>query len=162
MGNQITKGTPMKQFEARLAWRRGAQAFTDQRYSRIHEWRFDGGLTVPASSSPQSVPAPMSDPAAVDPEEALVAAASSCHMLFFLSLAAHGGFVVDSYEDHAVGTLGQDADGRIAMTQIRLRPTIVFADARRPAAHDLEALHHAAHEKCYVANSLKCAVVVEG
>jgi organic hydroperoxide reductase OsmC/OhrA len=152
----------MKQFEARLAWRRGDQAFTDQRYSRAHEWRFDGGLAVPASSSPLSVPVPMSDPAAVDPEEALVAAASSCHMLFFLSLAAQGGFVVDSYEDHATGTLGQDADGRMAMTQISLRPAIVFAGARQPDPQALQALHHAAHEKCYVANSLKCAVVVEG
>jgi organic hydroperoxide reductase OsmC/OhrA len=152
----------MKQFEARLAWRRGAQAFTDQRYSRVHEWRFDGGLTVPASSSPLSVPVPMSDPAAVDPEEALVAAASSCHMLFFLSLAAQSGFVVDSYQDHALGTLGPGPDGRIAMTQVRLRPAIVFSGERQPTTAELASLHHAAHEKCYVANSLKCDVVVEG
>jgi organic hydroperoxide reductase OsmC/OhrA len=151
----------MKQFEARLAWHRGSQPFLDQRYSRVHEWRFDGGLVLPASSSPLSVPVPMSDPAAVDPEEALVAAASSCHMLFFLSLAAQAGFVVDSYEDHALGTLGQDADGRMAMTEVRLRPAIVFGGDKRPAAPELAALHHAAHDRCYVANSLKCAVVVE-
>ena len=89
----------MKQFEAKLAWERGGQTFTDQRYSRAHEWTFDGGLTVPASSSPLSVPLPMSDAAAVDPEEALVAATSSCHMLFFLSIAAQRGYVVDSYRD---------------------------------------------------------------
>jgi organic hydroperoxide reductase OsmC/OhrA len=152
----------MKQFEAQLAWQRGSQAFLDQRYSRAHEWRFDGGLTVPASSSPLSVPVPMSDPAAVDPEEALVAAASSCHMLFFLSLAAQSGFVVDSYQDHALGTLGPGTDGRIAMTQVRLRPAIVFSGERQPTTAELAALHHAAHEKCYVANSLKCDVVVEG
>jgi organic hydroperoxide reductase OsmC/OhrA len=152
----------MKEFEAKLAWRRGSQPFTDQRYSRAHEWRFDGGLAVPASSSPLSVPLPMSDPAAVDPEEALVAAASSCHMLFFLSLAAQRGLLVDSYEDHAVGTLDLDADGRMAMTRIRLRPAIAFGGERKPSREELDALHHAAHEKCYVANSLKCAVVVEG
>jgi organic hydroperoxide reductase OsmC/OhrA len=152
----------MKQFEAQLAWQRGSQAFLDQRYSRAHEWRFDGGLTVPASSSPLSVPVPMSDPAAVDPEEALVAAASSCHMLFFLSLAAQSGFVVDSYQDHALGTLGPGPDGRIAMTLVRLRPAIVFSGERQPTTAELASLHHAAHEKCYVANSLKCDVVVEG
>jgi organic hydroperoxide reductase OsmC/OhrA len=151
----------MKQFEAMLAWRRDSQPFTDQRYSRAHEWRFDGGLAIPASSSPLSVPVPMSDPAAVDPEEALVAAASSCHMLFFLSLAAQRGLVVDSYQDHAVGTLDLDAGGRMAITLIRLRPGIAFGGARQPGRDELDALHHAAHEKCYVANSLRCPVVVE-
>lgn len=151
----------MKQFEAKLAWHRGAQPFTDQRYSRAHSWSFDGGLTLAASSSPLSVPVPMSDPAAVDPEEALVAAASSCHMLFFLSFAAQGGFVVDEYRDHAVGTLDQDAQGRLALTRIVLRPAIVFADGRAPDAAQLAALHHAAHDRCYVANSLKGDVVVE-
>jgi organic hydroperoxide reductase OsmC/OhrA len=152
----------MKQFEARLAWRRDHQRFTDQRYSRAHQWYFDGGLSVPASSSPLSVPVPMSDPAAVDPEEALVAAASSCHMLFFLSLAAQQGFVVDRYEDHATGTLAAGADGRVAMTRIVLRPSLAFAGERKPGREELDALHHAAHEKCYIANSLKCDVVVEG
>src|SRR5690242_14178546 len=108
----------MKTFDASLSWERGAQAFTDQRYSRAHTWTFDGGLSVPASSSPLSVPLPMSDAAAVDPEEALVAAASSCHMLFFLSLAAARGLVVDSYRDDATGFLGSDELGRLAMTRI--------------------------------------------
>ncbi|MFL6674747.1 MAG: OsmC family protein [Massilia sp.] len=152
----------MKQFEARLAWRRGDQPFTDQRYSRAHEWSFDGGLTVPASSSPLSVPAPMSVAANVDPEEALVAAASSCHMLFVLSIAAQRGFVIDEYRDHAVGTLDRNADGKLAMTLIRLRPTIAFGDERAPRAGELAAIHHEAHEKCYIASSLKADVVVEG
>jgi organic hydroperoxide reductase OsmC/OhrA len=153
-------GGGMKQFEARVVWTREAQPFLDQRYSRAHTWSFDGGLSVPASSSPLSVPLPMSDAAAIDPEEALVAAASSCHMLFFLSLAAQRGFVVDAYEDAAVGTLAKDADGRQAMTRIALRPAIRFAGtAPDPAA--LAALHHAAHERCYVANSLKTEIVVE-
>src|SRR5687767_8885742 len=101
----------MKQFDAVVSWQRAGQPFLDQRYSRAHDWRFDGGLSVPASSSPLSVPLPMSDPAAVDPEEALVAAASSCHMLFFLSIAAQRGHTVDSYEDHAVGMLDKDEQG---------------------------------------------------
>ncbi len=151
----------MKEFEAQVSWQRAGQVFLDGRYSRAHGWGFDGGLHVPASSSPLSVPLPMSDPAAVDPEEALVAAASSCHMLFFLSLAAQRGFTVDSYVDRAVGYLGADGDGRVAMTRIVLRPAIAFA-GEQPAASDLDALHHAAHERCYIANSLKTDIVVEG
>ena len=150
----------MKQFEAKLAWQRGAQSFADQRYSRAHEWIFDGGLRVPASSSPLSVPVPMSDPAAVDPEEALVAAASSCHMLFFLSIAAQRGFVVDDYRDHAVGYMEKNEEGNIAMTKIALRPAITFS-LTPPDAAELAAIHDAAHAKCYIANSIKADVVVE-
>ena len=150
----------MKQFEATVAWQRGTQSFADQRYSRAHEWIFDGGVRVPASSSPLSVPAPMSDPAAVDPEEALVAAASSCHMLFFLSIAAQRGFVVDDYRDHAVGYMEKNEDGNIAMTKIALRPAITFS-LTPPNAAELAAIHHAAHAKCYIANSIRADVVVE-
>lgn len=150
----------MKEFEAQVAWQRAGQDFLDGRYSRAHDWRFDGGLQVPASSSPLSVPLPMSDPAAVDPEEALVAAAASCHMLFFLSLAAQRGFTVDSYVDRAIGYLGEDGDGRMAMTRIELRPAIAFAGERRPSRAELDALHHAAHARCYIANSLKTAIVL--
>jgi len=151
----------MTQFTASLSWQRDNQPFTDQRYSRAHTWHFDGGLTLPASSSPHSVPVPMSDPAALDPEEALVAAASSCHMLFFLSLAAARGFVVDRYEDEAVGTLARDERGRQAMTRIVLRPRIAFAGTG-PDAALLATLHHEAHARCYIANSLRGEIVVEG
>ena len=150
----------MKTFEASLAWERGAQSFLDHRYSRAHAWQFDGGLVVPASSSPLSVPPPMSDPAAVDPEEALVAAASSCHMLFFLSLAAARGLVVDSYRDRATGILDTDGQGRLAMTRIVLRPRIAFAGTL-PDAVTLAQLHHEAHARCYIASSLRGEVVVE-
>jgi organic hydroperoxide reductase OsmC/OhrA len=152
----------MKRFEATLAWQRGDQAFTDLRYSRAHRWRFDGGVDVPASSSPLSVPVPLSDPAAVDPEEALVAAAASCHMLFFLSLAAARGYVVDRYEDRAVGLLDTGPDGRPAITRIVLDPTIAFGGERQPDRAALAELHHEAHARCYIANSLKGDVVVEG
>ena len=150
----------MQQFFAIVAWQRDGQDFAGQRYSRGHAWQFDGGLTVPASSSPLSVPLPMSVAANIDPEEALVAATSSCHMLFFLSLAAQRGFVIDDYRDAAIGELGKNAQGRLAMTRIVLRPRIVFA-ATPPSPEALAALHHDAHERCYIANSLTADVVVE-
>lgn len=152
----------MKQFEATVIWQRGIQPFADNRYSRAHQWEFDGGLRVPASSSPLSVPLPMSDASALDPEEALVAAVSSCHMLFFLSIAAQRGFVVDSYTDHAIGSMQKNADGKMAMTRIALRPDIAFSGERAPGAHDLAAIHHSAHEQCYIANSIKAEVVIQG
>lgn len=150
------------EYTAQLIWQRGDQPFLDQRYSRAHEWIFDGGLHVGASSSPLSVPLPMSDPDKVDPEEALVAAVSSCHMLFFLSLAAQAGFVVDDYRDHAQGSMGKNAQGKTAITRIVLRPAIAFAGERRPSGAQLAALHHAAHDKCYIANSITAEVLVEG
>ncbi|MES2739416.1 MAG: OsmC family protein [Pseudomonadota bacterium] len=149
------------QFSSTVVWRRGAQPFGDQRYSRAHEWQFDGGLRVPASSSPLSVPVPMSNPDCVDPEAALVAAAASCHMLFFLSLAARQGYVIDHYRDHALGMVGKNEDGRLAMIRITLRPRIVFSGAAIPDRQQRAALHHAAHQQCYIANSLKSDVVIE-
>jgi organic hydroperoxide reductase OsmC/OhrA len=150
----------MSEFTSTVVWQRNGQSFADQRYSRAHEWIFDGGLHVPASSSPLSVPLPMSVAANVDPEEAFVAAASSCHMLFFLSIAAQRGFVVDDYRDEAVGVMEKNAEGKIAMTRIILRPAIAFS-GRQPGAAELDAIHHSAHDKCYIANSVKTEIVVE-
>jgi organic hydroperoxide reductase OsmC/OhrA len=149
------------QFEAKLEWQRKGQPFLDQKYSRAHEWIFDGGLRVPASSSPLSVPLPMSNADNVDPEEALVAAASSCHMLFFLSIAAKRGHTVESYSDHAIGLLEKDKQGRMSMTNITLRPNIVFAGTAWPGEEEIAAIHHESHEKCYIANSLKTEITVE-
>jgi organic hydroperoxide reductase OsmC/OhrA len=151
----------MHRYEATITWRRGEQAFTDNRYSRAHEWMFDGGTRVPASSSPSIVPLPMSDAAAVDPEEALIASASSCHMLFVLHFAGKRGFVVDSYVDHADGVMEKNGDGKVAITRITLRPQIAFAGERKPTAQELEALHHDSHENCFIANSLKSDIVIE-
>ena len=147
-------------YEARISWKRDGAKFTDIRYSRGHEWSFDGGVRVAASSSPHSVPVPYSVVEAVDPEEALVAAASSCHMLTFLFLAAKRGFVVESYVDEAFGVMEKNPEGKLAITRITLRPAIEFAD-RSPTEEELESLHHSAHEQCYVASSLKSEVVVE-
>ena len=134
--------------------------FLSGKYSRGHEWRFDGGAVVRGSSSPSVVPLPMSDPAGVDPEEALVASASSCHMLWFLSLAQNAGFDVLSYRDEAVGQMAKDERGRISLMRITLRPDIAFG-GRQPSAEELDALHHEAHEKCFIANSLRSEIVVE-
>jgi organic hydroperoxide reductase OsmC/OhrA len=142
-----------------VEWRSDG-AFRDGRYSRAHRWTFDGGAVVPASASPQVVPEPMSDPAGVDPEEALVASVSSCHMLWFLHLARDSGFDVAAYRDSALGTMGKDERGRMAVTRIALRPEIEFAGAA-PGAEALERLHHEAHEKCFIANSLRTEIVVE-
>jgi organic hydroperoxide reductase OsmC/OhrA len=144
---------------AEIGWRSDG-AFTTGRYSRRHEISFDGGAVVAGSSSPEMVPAPMSDPAAVDPEEMLVAAVASCHMLWFLDLARRAGLDVASYQDRAEGEMGRIGTGKTAITRIALRPDIAF-NGRAPAAAELEALHHEAHERCFIANSLNCEIVVE-
>lgn len=149
----------MSRHGARISWRSDAN-FGDGRYSRAHELRFDGGQTVRGSSSPSVVPAPMSDPFGVDPEEALVASAAACHMLWFLHVARDAGLEIGSYEDAAEGEMGRGADGRIAITRITLRPGIGFA-GRQPSDEELATLHHEAHERCFIANSLKTEIVVE-
>jgi organic hydroperoxide reductase OsmC/OhrA len=133
--------------------------FAANRYSREHRWRFDGGVEVPASSSPLVVPVPMANPAAVDPEEALVASAASCHMLWFLHRARDAGFAVRSYHDDARGMMGRDSRGRIAMLRIELRPRILF-DGAPPSTEALARLHREAHESCFIANSLRSEVIV--
>jgi organic hydroperoxide reductase OsmC/OhrA len=134
--------------------------FVANRYSRAHLWRFDGGAEVPASASPQAVPVPLSNPAGVDPEEALVASASACHMLWFLHLAREAGWDVARYRDEAVGRMGKDERGRMAITAITLRPAIAF-EGPAPDAAAINALHEAAHERCFVANTLRCPIDVE-
>jgi len=151
----------MSRYQATIEWQRGDATFTDNRYSRLHRWRFDGGVEVPASSSPQVVAVPMSEAAAVDPEEAFVASLASCHMLWFLSLAVEAGLCVDRYEDVAVGVLARDARGRLAMTEVTLRPRVAFAGAGQPSAQVVDALHHRAHEACFIANSVLTEVRCE-
>lgn len=151
----------MSEYSATIRWRRGADRFIDKKYNRGHEWVFDGGLTVPASASPDIVPLPMSVAENVDPEEAFVASLSSCHMLFFLDIAASAGFVLDEYADAASGRLGKDAEGRIAMTRVVLRPSASWSGARIPDNEEIEKMHHRAHELCFIANSVKTEVVTE-
>jgi organic hydroperoxide reductase OsmC/OhrA len=152
----------MSTYSAEVHWSRGDATFTDNRYSRAHEWRFDGGVTVPASSSPHVVPLPYSNADNVDPEEAYLAALSSCHMLTFLWLAAREGLRVDRYVDAAEATMEDIGGGRQAVTRVTLRPQLVFSGSKRPSDADVERLHHSAHEQCFLANSVKTEIGVDG
>jgi len=155
----------MSEYTAEVVWQRGDQPFLDHRYSRHHWLRFDGGAEVPGSSSPHVVPVPYSDPAAVDPEEAFVGSLASCHMLWFLGLAAKRGFRVDRYTDAAVGVMARNEAGKLAMTVVTLRPSVRFSGEVLPTEEDIHALHHAAHDACFIASSVKskmrCEPVIE-
>jgi organic hydroperoxide reductase OsmC/OhrA len=151
----------MSEYKAQILWQRGDENFLDNRYSRKHLWKFDGGAEVAGSSAPGVVPLPMSDETAVDPEEALVAALSSCHMLFFLAFAAKKGFRVDSYVDDAVGVMGKNSDGKTSITLVTLKPKAIFSGEKIPTNEEIEKLHHRAHEECYIANSLKAQVICQ-
>ncbi|MGL4472865.1 MAG: OsmC family protein, partial [Shewanella sp.] len=141
--------------------RSDGEAFTDNQYSRAHTWDFDGGASILASASPQVVPLPLSVATNVDPEEAFIAALSSCHMLVFLSIAAKQRYLVDSYTDHAVGTLGKNSKGKTSVTQVVLRPLVKFGGAKQPSLTQLEKMHHVAHDNCFIANSVETQVVTE-
>ncbi len=151
----------MSEYFATVSWRRNGQNFLDGKYSRGHVWKFDGGAEIPASPSPHVVPAPMCIEEYVDPEEAFVASLSSCHMLFFLYLAGKARLVVDEYDDEAVGIMGKNEEGKMAMTRVTLRPSIVFSEETRPSREQLEKLHHQAHELCFIANSVKTEITTE-
>lgn len=148
----------MTAHKATIEWARNEGDFAGNQYCRAHTWRFDGGLTVPASSSPHVVRIPLSNPDNVDPEEAFVAALSSCHMLWFLSLAAARGFVVERYTDAAEGFMGLNSDGKQWVARVVLRPHVVFSGIRSPEECDVQALHHSAHAECFLANSVKTSV----
>ena len=151
----------MATYTAEISWQRNDEDFLGNRYSRRHVMRFDGGAEVAGSSSPHVVPLPMSDASAVDPEEAFVASLSSCHMLWFLSIAARHQFCVDSYVDAASGVMAKNADGKIAMTVVTLRPDAMFSGEKLPTHAEIDALHHEAHEACYIASSVKTDVRCE-
>lgn len=151
----------MSEYTAELEWSRNAQDFLGNTYSRRHLVRFDGGVDMPGSSSPHVVPVPMSDVSAVDPEEMFVASLASCHMLWFLSIAAARKFCVDRYADHAVGLMTKNAAGKLAMTTVTLHPAVTFSGERLPSREQIEHLHHKAHAECFIANSVKTEVRVE-
>ncbi len=151
----------MATYTAEVIWSRSGQTFTDNRYSRKHVLRFDGGVEVPGSSSPHVVPLPFSAADAVDPEEAFVCSLSSCHMLWFLSIAAKRGFVVDRYHDAAEGVMGKNSEGKLVMSIVTLRPAVVFSGEKQPTTAELEQLHHQAHEECFIANSVNTEIRCE-
>jgi organic hydroperoxide reductase OsmC/OhrA len=149
----------MSEHTAALRWVRTGPDFRRGQFSREHTWTFDGGVTVPASASPSVVPAPWSSAAAVDPEEAFVASIASCHLLTFVWLASRAGFVVESYEDHAVGTMTKNERGVPWVSAVTLHPRIMWGE-RQPTPEELAELHHQAHEQCFIANSVKTAITV--
>ena len=151
----------MSNYTATVRWsRNGDEGFAKGRYSRAHEWAFDGGAVVPASASPENVPPGMAEEAGVDPEEAFIASISSCHMLFFVDYARRDGLVVDSYVDESTGTMEKDAGGKISVTRVTLRPRVVFS-GEQPSAKQVDDLHHRAHEDCFIANSVRTEIRVE-
>lgn len=152
----------MSEHKAIISWKRTSPDFLKGKYSREHTWTFDGGATVPASPSPSVVPVPFSNPANVDPEEAFVASVSSCHMLTFLHLACKQGFQVDSYDDETVGVMTKNDKGVAWISAVTLHPRIAYSGERRPTPADEDRLHHAAHEQCFIANSIKTEVKVGG
>lgn len=147
-------------YTATIEWTRGDAPFADLAYSRVHRWHFDGGAVVRGSSSPHVVPVPQSDPAAVDPEEAFVASLSSCHMLWFLAIAAKRGYVVDSYQDEAAGVMARNAARKLAMTEVTLRPRVRFS-GKVPTDAEHASMHDRAHEACFIAASVNTVVRVE-
>ena len=151
----------MAHYTAEVIWQRGEQDFVAGRYSRRHMLRFDGGIDVAGSSSPQVVPLPWSDAHAVDPEEAFVSSISSCHMLWFLSIAAKHRYCVDSYHDNAVGEMRNNESGKLVLARVTLRPAVVFSGVRVPDRIALDHLHHEAHAECFIANSVKTEIVCE-
>ena len=151
----------MSEYRATVEWECGnGEEFLKGRYSREHRWSFDGGISLPASAAPTSVPAPWSSPDAVDPEEAYVASISSCHMLTFLFIAYCHGIRVDRYRDEAVGVMTPNERGQLWVSEVTLRPRITYGGEQRPTAEEEENLHHLAHEECYIANSIRTRVEV--
>ena len=152
----------MANYTATVTWERGEQNFADGQYSRAHEIAFDGGVTMPGSSSPHVVKLPLSREDAVDPEEMLVASLASCHMLFFLDFARRAGYVIDAYQDKAEGVMGKDERGRMAVVQVRLNPVVIWSGDKEPAPEEIRELHHKAHEACFIANSFRGDIAIGG
>jgi organic hydroperoxide reductase OsmC/OhrA len=150
----------MASYQATVEWSRQGANFLDNKYSREHTWQFDGGVTVAGSSSAHVVPVPYSNPSAVDPEEALIVALASCHMLSFLYVAGKAGFVVDAYRDEATGKMTKNEAGKFWISEATLHPKIEFSGEKKPSADEVQALHHQAHEECFIANSVKTDVRV--
>jgi len=150
------------EYTATVRWSRDGATFSDSRYSRGHSWAFDCGIEVLASSSPSVVPLPLSREDAVDPEEAFVAALSSCHMLTFLSIAAKKRYVIDSYVDHALGIMTPNEKGKLYVSKVTLDPEIKFSGDKIPTPEQIVELHHISHQECFIANSVITEIVVAG
>ena len=150
----------MNRYQVTVRWQRENDKFIDNKYSRKHSWHFDGGIEIQASASPHIVPEPYSESAAIDPEEAFVASISSCHMLWFLSLAAQEGLVIERYEDQAEGIMQKNKQGKLAITEVILKPVVAFGQANNPSLKLLDSLHKKAHDRCFIAHSVKTEITI--
>lgn len=150
----------MSNYNATVSWHRNNQDFLANKYSRGHEWKFDGGAVVQASASPHIVPLPWSIEECVDPEEAFAASISSCHMLFFLSIAANKGYQIESYIDNAIGEMAKNSEGKYFVSKTTLHPQITFSGDENPDQDTIKSIHHQAHEQCFIANSIRTEVVI--
>ena len=152
----------MSEYCATIKWQRQeSEKFSDNKYSRVHTWEFDGGQIVQASSSPHVVPLPYSLESNIDPEEAFIASISSCHMLFFLSIAAKRRYVIESYHDAASGLMQLDSNNKMSMTDVTLNPKIVFSGDKQPTQKQINKIHHQAHEQCFIANSVMTKIHIK-
>ena len=147
----------MSEHKANVQWARGKNEFNHESYNRDHVVTFEGGIEIKASAAPGF----QGNPDYVDPEEALVGALSSCHMLTFLAIAAKKRLTVDSYEDDAVGFLEKNGDGRMAVTRATLRPKVVWGGDKTPTSEEIERIHEKAHQACFIANSVLTEVTIE-
>ncbi|NKB34107.1 MAG: OsmC family peroxiredoxin [Pseudomonadales bacterium] len=150
----------MSNYKATVQWYRNGEDFLNNKYSRGHEWAFDGGTVVAASASPHIVPLPWSIEANVDPEEGYIASISSCHMLFFLSIAANRGFQIDSYVDESIGEMSKNEAGKWMVSKVTLKPQVDYSGEKQPDSDTASAMHHEAHQECFIANSIRTEVVV--
>lgn len=150
----------MSRYTAKIDWKRNGAHFSDSTYSRVHTWTFDSGDKITASASPGIVPEPYSSPNAVDPEEAFIASISSCHMLWFLAIASKNGFVVDRYTDQANGRMKRDGNGKLSITEVDLYPSVTYSGDHTPNNVEIQKMHDEAHEKCFIANSVKTEITV--
>ncbi|MGD9591395.1 MAG: OsmC family protein [Candidatus Berkiella sp.] len=147
----------MTVYSATIEWKRQTQTFDYKTYNREHHWRFANGMSIDASAAPEY----LGKESCLDPEESFVATLSSCHMLFFLAIASMKGFTIDSYIDKAVGTLEKNANGKLAMTKVVLKPQITFTGDKKPSVEDINHMHEKAHKECFIANSVNTEISIE-
>jgi len=150
----------MPNYKATIHWKRSGAKFLDHKYQRTHTWTFDNGLRLKAAASPHIVGKSFTDSSVIDPEEAFIASVGSCHMLWFLSLAAGMGFVVNKYSDQSEGTLEKNSEGHMAMTKVLIQPMVSFEADNAPSQEDFLKLHREAHRKCFIANSVKSDIEI--
>jgi organic hydroperoxide reductase OsmC/OhrA len=146
---------------AKILWHRSPEEkFLDGNYRRVHNWILDGGMRIEASSSPEIIPMPMSDPSLIDPEEAFIASIASCHMLFFLSIAAKKKFIIENYEDNPEAIMGNNNEGKMAILSLILQPKVTFAGTNIPAEDNIKLIHELAHSNCFLANSIRTKISI--